>query len=240
MNEIHALSGAYAVDALDDLERARFEQHLAQCADCRAEVAGLRETAAMLGETTATEPSAATRAAVLSRIGQVRPLPPEVSREVSSGSVRRIRRWPATFVAAAVTVLVLGALALTLQPWRTDNGAPRSLPDRILAASDATRSTVSLPVGGSATMINSRKLGRAMIMTRSLGAAPAGKVYELWLQNEKGEMIPAGLLGSGHDQTVVLEGSSEKSVGGGITVEPSGGSRRPTSEPIALFTFRNA
>ena len=26
--DIHALSGAYAVDAVDDLERARFERHL--------------------------------------------------------------------------------------------------------------------------------------------------------------------------------------------------------------------
>ena len=28
VNDIHALSGAYAVDALDDDERARFEEHL--------------------------------------------------------------------------------------------------------------------------------------------------------------------------------------------------------------------
>ena len=32
MTEIHALSGAYAVDALDDLERAAFERHLGECA----------------------------------------------------------------------------------------------------------------------------------------------------------------------------------------------------------------
>ena len=32
MSEIHALSGAYAVDALDDIERAQFERHLATCA----------------------------------------------------------------------------------------------------------------------------------------------------------------------------------------------------------------
>ena len=36
--DIHALSGAYAVDAVDDLERAMFERHLAQCGTCRAEV----------------------------------------------------------------------------------------------------------------------------------------------------------------------------------------------------------
>ena len=34
--DIHALSGAYAVDALDDIERAQFERHLAECPACRA------------------------------------------------------------------------------------------------------------------------------------------------------------------------------------------------------------
>ena len=33
MSDIHALSGAYAVDALDELERVGFERHLAGCAD---------------------------------------------------------------------------------------------------------------------------------------------------------------------------------------------------------------
>ncbi len=37
-DDIHALSGAYAVDALDELERVQFEQHLAGCSACRAEV----------------------------------------------------------------------------------------------------------------------------------------------------------------------------------------------------------
>ena len=37
--DLHHLSGAYAVDALDGAERAAFESHLLGCADCRAEVA---------------------------------------------------------------------------------------------------------------------------------------------------------------------------------------------------------
>ena len=56
---VHLLSGAYAVGALDDLERARFEAHLETCADCRAEVAGLLEATALLAETSAAEPPAA-------------------------------------------------------------------------------------------------------------------------------------------------------------------------------------
>ena len=35
--DVHGLSGAYAVDALDEREREAFESHLAQCAECQAE-----------------------------------------------------------------------------------------------------------------------------------------------------------------------------------------------------------
>src|SRR3546814_10569100 len=48
MSDIHALVGAYAVDALDDIERQQFERHLATCADCRDEVASLRDASSML------------------------------------------------------------------------------------------------------------------------------------------------------------------------------------------------
>ena len=78
MSDIHKLSGAYALDAVDDLERAAFERHLAECEDCRTEVAGLRETAALLAETAAVTPPPSLRDSVLSGISQVRPLPPIV------------------------------------------------------------------------------------------------------------------------------------------------------------------
>ena len=74
--DLHHLSGAYAVDALDDAERASFEQHLADCADCRAEVAELSATAHSLGALTEATPPASLRDSVLSGIARVRPLPP--------------------------------------------------------------------------------------------------------------------------------------------------------------------
>ena len=74
--DLHHLSGAYAVDALDDAERASFEQHLAVCADCRAEVAELSATAHSLGALTEATPPASLRDSVLSGIARVRPLPP--------------------------------------------------------------------------------------------------------------------------------------------------------------------
>jgi anti-sigma factor RsiW len=84
MSDMHPLSGAYAVDALDDIERARFERHLAECPDCTAEVASLREAAAMLAHSVDTEPSADLRAKVLAEISTVRPLPPQARRRRSS------------------------------------------------------------------------------------------------------------------------------------------------------------
>ncbi|MQW76934.1 anti-sigma factor [Nocardioides sp. dk4132] len=76
--DIHALSGAYAVDALDDVERAHFERHLAGCEACQAEVDSLRDATALLASTTATPPPPALRDAVLAQIANVRPLPPLV------------------------------------------------------------------------------------------------------------------------------------------------------------------
>jgi anti-sigma-K factor RskA len=81
--DLHHLSGAYAVDALDDAERTSFEQHLAVCADCRAEVSELSATAHALGSLTETAPPPSLRASVLTGIAQVRPLPPLTQDAVS-------------------------------------------------------------------------------------------------------------------------------------------------------------
>ena len=96
-SDIHALSGAYAVDGLDDLERARFERHLADCDDCRAEVASLSEAASLLAETTSTPPPAALRDRVLAEIDTVRPLPPVLATrtERAETSARPAGCWPA-------------------------------------------------------------------------------------------------------------------------------------------------
>ncbi|WP_435746138.1 anti-sigma factor [Nocardioides sp. SYSU DS0663] len=75
-DDIHALSGAYAVDALDDAERAQFERHLAGCDICQEEVDSLREASALLAETTMVTPRPELRNRVLTEIRTVRPLPP--------------------------------------------------------------------------------------------------------------------------------------------------------------------
>ena len=114
-HEIHGLSGAYAVDALDPEERERFEAHLAVCEDCRAEVAGLQEAAALLGDLSATTPSPALRDRVLADISTVRPLPPPVSDSVDSWAARRRPRWVDAVAAAAAAVAFFGGGAAVWQ-----------------------------------------------------------------------------------------------------------------------------
>ena len=50
--EPHTLAGAYALDAIDGPDRARFERHLARCLACAAELRELREAAARLAAAT--------------------------------------------------------------------------------------------------------------------------------------------------------------------------------------------
>lgn len=240
MSDVHALSGAYAVDALDDLERARFEAHLAECADCRAEVADLRETAAALAAAEEATPPDHLRAQVLAGIGQIRPLPPLAGGARAAAPRRGRTSW---LVAAAAAVVLLGGavgVAVT-QPWQDESSQSQlSATERVLAAGDAESVTLDFPDGSSATVTRSESEDRAVIRTRDMAPAPDGRVYQLWLQQPDGAMVPAGLMPPEPDQTTMLEGDLGRAVGAGITVEPAGGSQEPTTEPVGVFDFTRA
>ena len=248
MTDMHKLTGAYALDAVDDIERARFEQHLAECDDCRAEVAELRETAALLTEATAVEAPASLRTSVLAGISQVRPLPPEVPPTVTPIDIRSQRsagrRAWMPFLVAAALALVVGIGAAVMQPWgnpgNPDNVSDLSAAEQVLGAPDAEQVFVDLGESGRATVVRSKAENRAVIETEDMVAAPAGKVYELWLMTPQGKFVPAGLMPDRADQTIVLEGAAADARAVGITIEPDGGSARPTTDPIAIFDLTEA
>ena len=234
MSDIHALSGAYAIDALDDVERARFQRHLDECPECRAEVESFREAAALLPETTLAAPPPSLRDRVLADIATVRPLPPVVA---APPARRRFR--PALLVAAAAAVLAVGGTAV-VQPWSDDpvSQVPVSDVDRVLQAADAEQYERTFPDGSRAVLTRSPSLHKAVIETHDMDLPPDGKVYELWLQHGD-EMRPAGLMPLQGDTVMMLEGDAADAVGAGITIEPAGGSptEEPTGETVALIPF---
>lgn len=245
MSDLHALSGAYAVDAVDDLERARFERHLIECADCEAEVQSLREAAAVLAEDSALAPPPSLRNRVLADIATVRPLPPEVPTPevptpvVPTAEPRSSRRPWLTLLVAASVLAVLGVGLGMWQPW-TNQAPTLTASERVLRADDAQSVRLTFDGGATATLVRSVSESRAVITTSDMPLAPEGKVYELWLQQPDGEMAPAGLMPAKADQTVLLEGDASDAVAAGITIEPAGGSLEPSTEPIALFDFAQA
>ena len=260
-DDIHGLSGAYAVDAVDPVDGALFEAHMSGCSQCQAEVASLRAAATELTSLTLTSPPASLRTAILADIRVVRPLPPLVAPDVApapelvesskppaasqspvptsleskrSERAQRapLRQWLAGVAAAAV--LATGGLAW--HPWTSGTGSVQQIAmEQVLQAKDAQH--FEKKVGdATATIVRSPSLKKAVIVTANLPAAPGGKVYELWLQ-QGATMIRAGLLPAGDANTFLLEGDAASASAVGITVEPAGGSETPTLPPVAVISF---
>ncbi len=233
----HALSGAYAVDALDDIERARFEVHLRSCPDCQVEVATFRETSAALA-VDLVEPPARLRAEVLAGIESIRPLPPLIEADRPPAQGRGSRRpWYATtgpLLVAATLVLVALVTTVALRPWAADD-QDLSATEQVLRADDRQDFEQEFPDGSTATVAVSRSEGRAVIITEDMALAPEGKVYELWFQDPAGAMIPAGLMPDDADATVLLDGDASEATAVGITVEPDGGSEEPGPDVVAVI-----
>jgi len=244
MNDVHTLVGAYAVDAVDDVERAAFERHLLDCQTCRLELASLREAAVLLAAVEQVEPPVRLREQVLAGIGSIRPLPPRVvpEEEVEVAPERR-RFRPVALVAAAAAVIALGVGTPVAWEQLTDDTsqAPTvSAGDQVLAADDAEEYTQSVN-GTEVTVVRSRSLNRAVLLAPDMPAPPAGKVYELWLDQGDG-MVPAGVM-TGEEETVLFEGEGDPgtAVGAAITVEPApDGSQAPTTPALLSFTFKKA
>ena len=105
--DLHDLTAAYALDALDPDEAEAYERHLSQCEECREHLAELNATAAALAfGTVAPAPPARLRASILDAAAAERtnvvPLPR--------------RRWAARglAVAAAAVACVAVGLAVSL------------------------------------------------------------------------------------------------------------------------------
>jgi len=232
---IHLLTGAYAVDALDGDERSEFESHLTGCDDCRQELRGMTETAALLAQAEAVVPPAALKAAVLSRIDSVRQLPPVEVAPVVALRTRRTNRLLA--VAAAVLAVAAASLSLLLAQARSNNSelsAQAQSVARVLTAADAHTVTSEFAGGGRGAVTVSATQGSAVLVATALPSPPSGQTYEMWFIDADGKARAAGTFvpGPNGSAALPLTGSPAGSAAVGVTVEPAGGSTQPTTKPI--------
>ncbi len=244
---MHTLAGAFALDAVNDVERAEFARHLEQCESCAQEVAELRATAARLGAAMAEEPPPEFKDRVLAAMHATRQLPPRTRPGAHERSRRSARapRW-AVVVAAAAAVVglaaggVFGGIALTQQQElqsaqsRLDQAKQRYEPvAALLSAPDAKTVHGEAPIGGGVTVIVSKSLNRVMVMDTGLPAQPGGKVYEAWLITGANAPRSAGVIAASDDGGLVVAdgvGPVDKLA---VSVEQAGGS--PTGTPTDVL-----
>jgi anti-sigma-K factor RskA len=230
----HTLAGPYALDALDDAEQARFERHLARCEACAQEVRGLRETAARLGSAAAALPPRRLRAQVLAAASRTRQQAPPGAGGVRRGWLPRAALAGLAASLAAAAVLGVAVLGANHRLDRAEAGN-RELA-AVLTARDAKMMAAGVATGGHATVVVSRAKHMIVFSARDLRVLPAAMRYELWLMGPRG-IRPAGMLprpSHGMTAPVVASGVSAGDQVG-LTVEPAGGSARPTSAPVLML-----
>jgi anti-sigma-K factor RskA len=256
--EPHALIGAYAVDALDPASAGRFERHLSSCPECADELAGLRETAARLCAAAAERPPQSLRKRVLAASARSPQLPPVIGRAgrlrrpaasrrswqsgSPSPSRRRARGRVAVAIAAASLVaaaVIIAAVVLT-GPGTSASGRARGRRigiaiAAVLTAPDAKMLDVRLHTAGRATVIMSTRENALVFTAAGLPGLPRASCYELWLIGP-GRDRPAGMLPPPrHGMTGPVVASGLRTGDHlGLTVEPRGGTRRPTSALLLL------
>jgi anti-sigma-K factor RskA len=227
--DVHELTAAYALDALDAQSRETYEAHLGRCAECREELARLGETAAALAwGVVSPAPPPALRARILAAAGAER-------ENVVALPVRRPFAFRALAAAAAVAACAavgLGVWAGTLSHSLDSERAARAAEARAMEIYADPASTRVSVKGGSGTLAVDAA-GNAVLVLRRLPAAPNDKVYEAWVIRPGGKPVRAGLFHGGSAATTVpLMQPVPPGSTVAATVEAAGGVDVPTQTPF--------
>lgn len=240
-DELNVLAGAYALDALDADERAVFEQHLAECAECAEEVRGMLLAAAELSRTTEVAPPAQLRSDVLAAVAQVRPLPPLVDNVVALHRARAARSvWQLMAAACALVAIVAAGWGYAQHRAAGDRttSATQSVVDDLLKANDLTASTTRL-ARGTGTVVYSKAEHRVVLIGHGMPALNSDQTYQLWMLPAGGKAISAGTFkpDNAGDIELPVTGDLTGVPKMAISVEPAGGSNQPTPGTVQLLNL---
>lgn len=244
--DLHTLTGAYALDALDADEREAFEAHLPDCGSCREEVDGFLATATMLGAATSEAPPPELKGAVLDRVARTRQDPPQVQPTTPrrTGTVVDLSRRPArrawmdrlVMPAAAVMAIIVAGMSIVVGNLnrRLDEVVSATDVAAVAAAADLQTWDTELPDGGSARIVYSANRGEGWFLADGMAPVESGKVYELWMIDDQGP-APAGLFTSSEGRVAhAFTGSVDQVAAMAVTVEPASGSPQPTTDPLLV------
>jgi len=266
--DLHSLAAPYALDALEPAERVRFEKHLRNCARCADEVRTLSEDAVRLAWSTAAPAPAALRDRVLAAVRTTPQEPaarPEHRQEYRQDPGRaRAPQLPAhvwgtqpppsrshaprsrplfvpfataTAAAALVVASLFAVQANKTQDTLNAERAQASEIAHVLAAPDARATTGQDTQGGTIGVIASASEGRAVVTLSGYGDPPSDRVRQLWLMRPDAQPRSLGLFAD--DTPLVTSGLDKSATSLAVTVEPEGGSKQPTTQPVVQLALKS-
>lgn len=216
---IDDLLAAYALDAVDEAERAQVEEHLAACESCLGELSAYADAAALMSLGLEQAPPEHVRERLMSRIAEeadvVRPMH---RRGAGAG------RWLAGVAAAGL--LAVGGWGI----WSSFVEDDLSSVEQVVQAQDAVRHQGEID-GVAVVVVTSAEQDRAVLLGSPLPEVARDQVYQAWFVQPDGDVVSAGLVPEpGVDAE--LSGDLTDVTAIALTVEPDGGSEQPTSKPV--------
>jgi len=242
--DVVALLGVYAVDAVDPDEAAAVEAHVARCPRCAAELAQHHEVTALLGNTGG-DASAELWDKIAARLDPPGEPPAEgvVMHAALADALprqmwrrRRRARWSALAAVAGLAAGLIALLALQVGHLHHQLEKPTlsAAARAAMAAPGARTVTLADPTAPATALASVVVLpsGTGYVVNHALPALGHGRTYQLWVLR-RGRPVSLGLLGS-HPATVAFaQGGGSQLVTYAVTPEPAGGVVSPTHAPVA-------
>ncbi|HEY9559045.1 MAG TPA: anti-sigma factor [Acidimicrobiales bacterium] len=215
-DEVQDLLGAYALDAVDDDERALVEDHLAECPRCRAEVHDHREVAALLAHGGQDAPEGIWDRIVGSleeappalRLAPMAIPDPTADGTTSTGvnplsASRRAPRRVVAALAAAAAVAIVAVLGVQVRQQNEQiDDLQVALDDPLSAAyssalTDPASKVIELTSADGATRLRGALAddGVGYLRADELPELPDDRTYQLW-GAAGDELVSLGVLGA--------------------------------------------
>jgi len=248
---------AYVLGAMDEAESAALRQHLSSCQSCQAELQTYKTLSQGLLFVPPQKPPASQRDALRASLMGGRPsgrlpvapsnFPLSIPKSSSQSRWKSHLTWGAA-ISAFITLLILNIMTFTtLQSIQDEQQALRAQ----IAANQTIISMLAYPgverlainsgtVSGSLLIDWDRSI--ATIIAWNLPVLPSDQTYQIWLIDEQDQRISGGFItangGTPYSSAAIIAPKELSNYRGiGVTIEPVGGSPKPTGERIFRIDF---
>jgi anti-sigma-K factor RskA len=229
--DVEDLLPGYAANALEEQERCAVSEHLAECRRHDTELTAIRadlERFALSVEPV--DPPPGLKESLLRAFDEdvAAPVttPEQISRRRPERGERSILGGPAFAYAVAAAML---ALAIGLGAWGLSRNGSGGAEDVVVAQSSQ---------GGASMQVTYVPSEQVAVMDVELPQLPSGRVYQAW-RIDGSTPVSLGVL-STNSGSIAMHADLEGATAIALSVEPTGGSVAPTTNPFLVASLESS